>query len=172
MNPRDYFAALWPAETKITADALRALPEDKLDYRPHPLTRSAREIVEHLLAQPVDMAEALTKGEIHHRRKLPFESLAEAVTEHEKRCAEVLALVRAAGNEAWEKTIPFYVGGRKMREGPLGQACFTFLFDQIHHRGQLSTYYRPMGARNPFIYGPTAEMIAEMKAARGDSAKR
>jgi uncharacterized damage-inducible protein DinB len=40
-----------------------------------------------------------------------------------------------------------------------------FLFDTVHHRGQLSTYYRQMGVRNPSIYGPTAETIEEMMAA-------
>jgi uncharacterized damage-inducible protein DinB len=39
-----------------------------------------------------------------------------------------------------------------------------FLFDLIHHRGQLSTYYRPMGAAQPAIYGPTAEMVEQMMA--------
>ena len=27
----------------------------------------------------------------------------------------------------------------------------------IHHRGQLSTYLRPMGAKVPSIYGPSAD---------------
>jgi len=31
-----------------------------------------------------------------------------------------------------------------------------FLFDQIHRRGQLSTYLRPMGSTVPQIYGPSA----------------
>ena len=31
------------------------------------------------------------------------------------------------------------------------------LFDLIHHRGQLSTYLRPMGSTVPAIYGPSAD---------------
>ena len=34
---------------------------------------------------------------------------------------------------------------------------FGFLFDAIHHRGQLSTYLRPMGFSAPSIYGPSAD---------------
>ena len=34
---------------------------------------------------------------------------------------------------------------------------FGFLFDAIHHRGQLSSYLRPMGAKVPSIYGPSAD---------------
>ena len=41
---------------------------------------------------------------------------------------------------------------------------WMMMFDIIHHRGQLSTYYRQMGVRNPSIYGPTAEDIEPMMA--------
>jgi uncharacterized damage-inducible protein DinB len=40
---------------------------------------------------------------------------------------------------------------------PLGQILWLFLFDGIHHRGQLSAYLRPMGATVPSIYGPSAD---------------
>ncbi|QQS22740.1 hypothetical protein IPM19_03870 [bacterium] len=32
-----------------------------------------------------------------------------------------------------------------------------FFFDAIHHRGQLATYLRAMGAKVPPIYGPSAD---------------
>jgi len=35
--------------------------------------------------------------------------------------------------------------------------AWGFLFDAIHHRGQLSTYLRAMGAKVPSIYGPSAD---------------
>jgi uncharacterized damage-inducible protein DinB len=35
--------------------------------------------------------------------------------------------------------------------------AWGFLFDIIHHRGQLSTYLRPMGSTVPSIYGPSAD---------------
>jgi len=31
------------------------------------------------------------------------------------------------------------------------------MFDAIHHRGQLSAYLRPMGAKVPSICGPSAD---------------
>jgi len=39
----------------------------------------------------------------------------------------------------------------------IGQFLWGFLFDCIHHRGQLSTYLRPMGGKVPSIYGPSAD---------------
>jgi uncharacterized damage-inducible protein DinB len=35
--------------------------------------------------------------------------------------------------------------------------AWGFLLDIIHHRGQLSTYLRPMGSTVPQIYGPSAD---------------
>ena len=32
-----------------------------------------------------------------------------------------------------------------------------YLFDMVHHRGQLSAYLRPMGGKVPSIYGPSAD---------------
>jgi uncharacterized damage-inducible protein DinB len=42
-------------------------------------------------------------------------------------------------------------------EQPLGDLLWFFFFDAIHHRGQLSTYIRPMGGKVPSIYGPSAD---------------
>jgi hypothetical protein len=49
-----------------------------------------------------------------------------------------------------------YQGQEVMSETGIGSA-WGFLFDLIHHRGQLSTYLRPMGSTVPAIYGPSAD---------------
>lgn len=57
----------------------------------------------------------------------------------------------------WETKARFLVDGNVAWEASLGDMLFGFLFDAIHHRGQLSTYLRPMGAKVPSIYGPSAD---------------
>jgi uncharacterized damage-inducible protein DinB len=42
-------------------------------------------------------------------------------------------------------------------ERPTVEFLWDFMFDAIHHRGQLSAYLRPMGAKVPSIYGPSAD---------------
>ena len=42
-------------------------------------------------------------------------------------------------------------------EDSVGAFVWGFLFDLIHHRGQLTTYLRPMGGKVPSIYGPSAD---------------
>jgi uncharacterized damage-inducible protein DinB len=49
----------------------------------------------------------------------------------------------------WDSKARFLVDGRVAWETSLGDLLFGFLFDAIHHRGQLSSYLRPMGADDP-----------------------
>jgi uncharacterized damage-inducible protein DinB len=49
------------------------------------------------------------------------------------------------------------MNGTPVWEAPLGDMLWGFLFDAIHHRGQLSAYLRPMGAKVPSIYGPSGD---------------
>jgi uncharacterized damage-inducible protein DinB len=39
----------------------------------------------------------------------------------------------------------------------LGGLLWIALFDAVHHRGQLTTYIRPMGGKVPSVYGPSAD---------------
>jgi uncharacterized damage-inducible protein DinB len=49
------------------------------------------------------------------------------------------------------------MNGKVLWEASLGDMLFGFLFDAVHHRGQLSSYLRPMGSKVPSIYGPSGD---------------
>jgi uncharacterized damage-inducible protein DinB len=48
-----------------------------------------------------------------------------------------------------------YPGGKW--EAKKFEMAWGFLFDAIHHRGQLSTYIRAVGGKVPAIYGGSAD---------------
>jgi hypothetical protein len=52
----------------------------------------------------------------------------------------------------WEGPVDFLV-----TSGPWRQRAWSFLFDILHHRGQITTYLRPMGSTVPQIYSPSAD---------------
>jgi uncharacterized damage-inducible protein DinB len=79
------------------------------------------------------------------------------VAAYEKNLKDLETRVAKLDNAAWEKPAKFMMGGNPVWQAPLGDMLFGFLFDAIHHRGQLSTYLRPMGAKVPSIYGPSAD---------------
>ena len=52
----------------------------------------------------------------------------------------------------WNGTLEFFGSER-----PASPMAWSFLFDIVHHRGQISTYLRPMGSTVPQIYGPSGD---------------
>ena len=53
--------------------------------------------------------------------------------------------------------MPFMMGGQEVMKATGYDNAWGFLLDMIHHRGQLTTYLRPMGSTVPQIYGPSAD---------------
>ena len=58
---------------------------------------------------------------------------------------------------AWDKPGRFVLNGETRMAMPVSGFLWMFFFDAIHHRGQLSTYIRPMGGKVPSIYGPSGD---------------
>jgi len=165
MNNQEFFINCWRNEIPLTINCLRHVPEDKWDWQPNAKTRTAKQLVDHIVSHPEDLAEGVETGVINHRLMASYASVDEATKEFEKHSERLLQLVAKANEDDWNnKIVPLLVYGRPVLELPMGQMCWRLFFDVIHHRGQLSVYYRPMGVANPAIYGPTAEMVEAMMA--------
>ncbi len=166
MTNREFFIQTWQNEMKITAGAIKALPHDmgKLDYKPSAKSRSAAEIISHILPHAEAMNNA-TKTFVLNEGNKDFKSVEEASDYFEKNAALLVESLKNTDDKTWEeKIIPFEFEGHRLFEYPMQNMFWIFLFDTVHHRGQLSTYYRPMGVINPHIYGPTAEDAEKMVA--------
>jgi len=57
----------------------------------------------------------------------------------------------------WSKNGRFLLDGQVRMEQPIGRFLWLLFFDAIRHRGQRSTYIRPMGGKVPSIYGPSGD---------------
>jgi len=165
MDNQQFFINCWRNEMPLTVSCLRAVPEDKWDWQPNAKTRTAKQLVDHITCHPEDIAEGVETGVINHRATASYSSIDEAVREFEKNSERLMQLVAETSDEAWNnKSVPLLVFGRSVLELPMRDISWRLFFDVIHHRGQLSVYFRPMGAVNPMIYGPTAEMVEKMMA--------
>jgi uncharacterized damage-inducible protein DinB len=166
MTNKEFFQQCWRAEVAPTMTALKALPgSDKLGYKPAEKNRTAKQLVDHFVSHVEDLIEAVESGVLNHRVMADYATTEDAIEAFEKGNERLMSLLDSTDDATWDGTnIPMLVMGNKFGEQPLGATCWMFLFDLIHHRGQLSTYYRPMGAKQPAIYGPTAEMVEEMMA--------
>lgn len=159
MTNKEFFIECWKNEGPNTAGLINALPEDKLDYKPSEKSRTARQIVEHLIGHNIALNDLADKGKITDEN-CSFKDLKEAESIFNKTQDELVEKIKAMDEKTWEeKTIPMMFGDQKVWEAPASSMCWAFLFDRIHHRGQLSAYIRPMGGKNPSIYGPTADSM-------------
>ena len=154
MTTQGFFLACRQSEAPAFLRVLKALPKDKLDYRPDAHSRSAAELAWLLACVERAGAEMVDAGEVDWKETPSPASLDELVAAYERHRAELDRRLDELSDEAWQRKGKFRVGGDVVMEPPLGEFLWFLLFDSIHHRGQLSTYIRPMGGKVPSIYGP------------------
>ena len=157
MSSREQFIKCLKNEVPIFVRVFKALPAARLDYRPHPRSTSAGDLVWLLAGELRDAAVVAEKHEVSFALPPAPASLAEMVGAYEKNAAVFEKALAKVDDAAWGKTAKFLVEGNVAWEAPLGDMLWGFLFDAIHHRGQLSSYIRPMGGKVPSIYGPSAD---------------
>jgi uncharacterized damage-inducible protein DinB len=154
---REFFLQRCSAEGVLFERIFEAVPADKLEWRPEPKSRSAGDLMGHLIGHEQDLVELLESGEIHHRIRVPFRDVKHAVELYRQAHRAAEAKLRGLTDAVWEETGKFLVQGNVAAEGPRRDLGWMLLFDSIHHRGQLSTYLRPMGSKVPSMYGPSAD---------------
>jgi hypothetical protein len=152
----DYYRGCLDAETPKFIRVLKAVPSDQAAYRPHPRSTSAGDLVWLLTCELRDACELVDHGEVAFAPK-PAPSVPEAIAAYERNASDLAKRLATLTEAKWDGKARFLVDGKVVWETTLGDMLFGFLFDAIHHRGQLSSYLRPMGAKVPSIYGPSAD---------------
>src|SRR5262249_5928973 len=132
------------------------VPADQAAYRPHERSTSAGDIVWLLATELGDACELIDRGEVSFVFR-PAPSVPEAVKTYQQNAENFEKRLATVDDNTWDKNARFLADGKVIWETTLGDMLYGFLFDAIHHRGQLSTYLRPMGAKVPSIYGPSAD---------------
>jgi uncharacterized damage-inducible protein DinB len=155
-NVREYYKECFEAEKPKFIRVLKAVPADQASYRPHSRCTSAGDLVWLLASELRDACDLIDRGEVNFAAH-PAPSVAESVATYEKNAENLGKRLTTIDDKKWDGKARFLVDGKVVWETSLGDMLFGFLFDAIHHRGQLSSYLRPMGAKVPSIYGPSAD---------------
>ena len=151
MDERTLFTGFWTKESNTTRKVLARIPEDS-DYRPDPKSRTAQEIAWQIVCEEKMLIDALESGKAEWA-PAPMPPTMKAVVEaYAQQSAGMEKRWNALPAGRWDGTIDF--SGSQRSSSSL---AWSFLFDIIHHRGQLTTYLRPMGSTVPQVYGPTAD---------------
>jgi uncharacterized damage-inducible protein DinB len=156
VKEHEFFFQTWDREAAKFDDVMDALPVEKLDYRPHPRSRSAAEMVTHLAKEQEILVGMMDHGRIDYADS-PAEDF-RAMRELWKKSTDALRdRLKRLDETGWDRPVQFFLAGKQINETSTHEMLWGFLLDMIHHRGQLSTYIRPMGGKVPAIYGPSAD---------------
>ena len=155
-----FFKACFDKELQATFKIINALPKNNLLYTPHPINRTAYEIAEHIVAHVHDFAVILQNNAFNQKLSFPFSSPQELAKKMKALWLNTSYILETYQENQWDsENITLSIGGKRVTEKKRDQMMWFFLKDIIHHRGQLSSYIRPMGGINPTIYGWSADTI-------------
>jgi uncharacterized damage-inducible protein DinB len=150
-------------EHPITKSIIAAIPPDRAGYRPDEIVKSAIDLAWHIVGAEVRFLEAAINGAFDFTNTGRPEALrtpADINGWYEDRFAKDVDELTQLPGEQLLKIVDF--------RGIFRQPAFTYvqigMNHTIHHRGQLSMYLRPMGARVPSIYGESFDARAERES--------
>jgi len=156
MNEREFFRSRLEAEAKGFSKVFEALPAARMEYRPHPKSPSAAEVVRTMSDELAACVAALEHGKVEWNPGTPGPR-EEMLATWNRAFADLTSRVASLDDAAWAKPVTMSAGGKSYPPMPAGAFLWFLLFDAIHHRGQLTAYIRPMGGKVPGVYGRSGD---------------
>ena len=151
-------------EHRITKTVIEAIPLDKGDYRQDDVCKSAIDLAWHIAVTEMRFLEAVANGRFDlepRPRPDTIRNSADLSAWYAANFEQRFEAVAKLSNDQLTKIVDF----RGMFQLPAVNYLGFILHHSIHHRGQLSMYLRPMGAKVPAIYGESFDSAAARKAA-------
>jgi uncharacterized damage-inducible protein DinB len=151
MDEKALFTKFWTNESKTTRKVLGRIPEGS-DYRPDQKSRTAHEIAWQIVCEEKMIIDAIESGKVEWAPPPLPATMKEVVDAYDKLSADMPRRWAELPAERWSGMLDFF--GKQRPASPM---AWSFLFDIVHHRGQITTYLRPMGSTVPQIYGPSGD---------------
>jgi uncharacterized damage-inducible protein DinB len=142
------------AEHPMTSAVIAAIPAERADYRPHTDSRSAFDLAWHIVSAEIKYLDAVASGVFPHDLKPTPDDVrkpSDVLDWYTGRFESAAKRLEATTGDELLRMVDFY----GLRTFPAIGLLQIILNHTIHHRGQLSTYLRPMGAKVPSLYGPS-----------------
>ena len=153
----DFLIADFEDEIPITEQVLAAVPNDQLDYQPDPKAKTGLGLIRHLPLEDEWMLNCIADGAFvpppDQSDACGIMTPADAVARYKGTVPKALDRVRALSPEQLSKEIDLM----GLMQAPAVSFLAMAVKHSVHHRGQLSSYLRPMGGAVPGIYGPSAD---------------
>ncbi len=151
-------------EHRLTLKVIEAIPAGKGDYRPDPASYTAMDLAWHIVEAESFFMSAVAAGEFNPGGTRPesIRTPADVSAWYAKSFQTNFDNLTKLSGEQLSKILDF----RGIFQLPAVTYLQFALNHSIHHRGQLSAYLRPMGAKVPSIYGESYDDAQQRKAAQ------
>ncbi|MCC6344561.1 MAG: DinB family protein [Bryobacterales bacterium] len=152
------------AEAPTTRKVIAAVPAAKGAFAPHPTSTSALDLAWHIASSEVWFLNGVAAGNFpmeENKRPDSVQTPADVLAWYDSHFGPALEAARNISPELAAREIDFF-GVVKL---PNALYLGFMIKHSVHHRGQLSAYLRPMGAKVPSIYGGSADEPFEAAAA-------
>ncbi|HZT78293.1 MAG TPA: DinB family protein [Vicinamibacterales bacterium] len=152
-------------EHQTTKRVIEAIPDAKVDFAPDTVAKSAIDLAWHIVTAENRFIEAVVNGafDLSPWPRPDSAKTADAVNRwYAERYAKNVAQLQALPADKLVKIVDF----RGMMQLPAVAYIDFALRHSIHHRGQLSMYLRPMGAKVPSIYGESYDARVARESAQ------
>ncbi|MBV8707992.1 MAG: DinB family protein [Acidobacteriaceae bacterium] len=150
-------------EHRITKSVIGAIPLDKGDYRPDQVSKSALDLAWHIVSSEMRFMSVLPAGKFDpspRPRPDSIQNSADLTNWYTDNFQAHFEELTKLSNDQLLKIVDF----RGMVQLPAVMYLGFLLHHSIHHRGQLSMYLRPAGAKVPAIYGESYDSAEARKA--------
>lgn len=160
----DYTLSDYEQERARTSSVIGAVPAGQESYAPSGKCTKSLDLAWHVASSELFFLDGISSGQFgsgEPHRPEQIRSAQDVLAWYEENLPPAIARVRELPAERLAQVIDFF----GMMQLP-GVVYLTLMVKHsVHHRGQLSAYLRPMGAKVPGIYGPSGdtELAAEAK---------
>ena len=154
MYTKQDFLKIYNKEFKTTLKVMRAFPEDKIEFKPHERSSDAKKLITTFVFEMFLLDGYIFGGKTDPARFKSYspKDLKTLISDFEKESVNIIAKLKEIPDLTLSKTLEF--AGTKFTAD---EFMLMMLFDQIHHRGQLTVYIRLAGGKVPSVYGPSAD---------------
>ena len=158
------------AEMTNTRKLLERVPDDRLDYQPHPKSMTLGRLATHVAELPAWTIFTLEQEVFDLQPDFKphiAASRAELLRIFDTNVAEARTRIVAASDEDWQKIWTFKFAGKTVMSSPRsGVMRSTIMNHLIHHRAQLGVFLRLNEVEFPGMYGPSADEKMSQFASR------
>jgi uncharacterized damage-inducible protein DinB len=148
-------------EMTVTRKVLERVPEDRLDWKPHPKSMALGQLAQHVATIPMWGSMTLNRTELDlggSQPLPPMNTRAELLAAFDQNVKETRAAL--TGKSDGELMVPWTLknSGHTILSMPRAAVWRGFVMSHhIHHRAQLAVYLRMNDVPIPSMYGPSAD---------------